>query len=237
MSPFVKILRVLWFARYRTALLRSGVFASTEHDQILAGLALDTVVDIGANRGQFALCLRKLYPQAQIYSFEPLAKPAIKYERNFSRDTRAQLFKAAIATESNSVAMHVTQWDVSSSLLPIARGQRDNFPFASESRQEIVATTRLSQCLDRSDIQGTALLKLDVQGYELTALQGCEELLDRFAFVYVEASFVELYLGQALASEVVAFLLQSGFKLMCVANLSSGRSQRPIQGDFLFCRP
>ena len=50
----------------------------------------------------------------------------------------------------------------------------------------------------------------------------------------MEASFIELYVGQALATEVIGFLLGRGFNLMCVANLSYGASTRPIQADFLF---
>jgi len=232
----VKILRVLWIAPYRAALLRSGVFASTEHDQILAGLALGTVIDIGANRGQFALCARRLYPAARIFSFEPLQRPAVKYRRNFDRDELATLFSVAVSDVRSSVAMHVSRWDVSSSLLPFAQAQHDNFPFTEESRQETVSTAPLADCLDEDAIRGTALLKLDVQGYELVALKGCDALLERFKYVYVEASFIELYVGQALATDIIALLLSRGFNLKCVANLSRGKSARPIQADFLFTR-
>jgi FkbM family methyltransferase len=231
-----KVLRVLRFRAYRSALVRSGVFASTEHDNIIDGLALDTVVDIGANRGQFALCARRLYPNAIIYSFEPLRNPAATYLKTFKGDLKVQLFNKAIAQQSGSAVMHVSTWDVSSSLLPIAQAQQDNFPFTGESRRENVATASLAECLDKGAISGTALLKLDVQGYELEALYGCEELLGLFRYVYVEASFVELYVGQALANDVIAYLLAKGFNLVCVANLSSGNSKRPIQGDFLFSR-
>jgi hypothetical protein len=138
-----------------------------------------------------------------------------------------------------SSAMHVSRWDVSSSLLPFAQAQHDNFPFTEESSQEIVTTSPLSDCLDAASIAGCALLKLDVQGFELRALEGCSELLARFKYVYVEASFVELYVGQALATDVITYLLDRGFRLMSVANLSYGRAQRPIQADFLFsnCAP
>jgi len=233
---FRKLLRVLWIRAYRGPFLRTRVAASTEHDRILAGLDLRTVVDIGANRGQFALCIRRLYPQAQIYSFEPLSRPARSWMRNFGADPRARLFQKAIAAQTGSATMHVSRWDVSSSLLPFAQAQHDNFPLTEEASREVVATTNLAACLDSDAIQGPALLKLDVQGYELTALQGCGELLDRFDYVYVEASFIELYVGQALATEVIAFLLGRGFKLLCVANLSCGKGQRPIQADFLFSR-
>jgi FkbM family methyltransferase len=236
MDIIAKVFRVLRFPAYRSALVRSGVFASTEHDNIIDGLALDTIVDIGANRGQFALCVRRLYPHAQIYSFEPLRKPADIYLKTFKGDLKAQLFNKAVALQSGSAAMHVSKWDVSSSLLPIAQAQRDHFPFSGESRRETVATASLVECLDKGAIAGTALLKLDVQGYELEALYGCEELLESFKYVYVEASFIELYLGQALATDVIAYLLGKGFALVCVANLSRGNSKRPIQGDFLFSR-
>lgn len=236
MNLVSKIARVLWIRQYRAAFLRTRVAAATEHDTILAGLELDTVVDIGANRGQFALCIRNLYPAAYIFSFEPLHQAAATFRRTFDGDPRVTLFNKAIATESGSASMHVSQWDASSSLLPFAQAQRDNFPFMKVLRRETVETAPLCACIDSDSIKGRALLKLDVQGFELTALRGCEDLLHRFGFVYVEASFVELYVGQELASDVVAFLLSKGFKLTCVANLSSGRTQRPIQADFLFSR-
>lgn len=231
-----KLLRVLWVPQYRRAFLRTRVAAAIEHDRILAGLDLSTVVDIGANRGQFALCIRRLYPEAQIYSFEPLRKPAAVWLETFRGDSRATLFNKAVAPGSGPATMHVPRWDVSASLLPIGSAQQANFPFTAEASQEIVATVLLSECVDAAAIKGRALLKLDVQGFELAALQGCADVLDRFELVYVEASFIELYVGQALASDVVAFLLERNFELLCVANLSSGRSQRPIQADFLFRR-
>lgn len=236
MNILTKILRVLWISEYRSAFLRTRVVASTEHDRILGGLQLDTVVDIGASRGQFALCIRRLYPTAQIFSFEPLARPASAWTRNFGADTRARLFKKAIALQSGSATMHVSRWDVSSSLLPFAQAQHDNFPLTEEASLEVVETAPLDACIDEHLIRNTALLKLDVQGFELPALQGCGRLLDRFMYVYVEASFIELYVGQALATDVIGFLFNRGFDLVCVANLSYGASTRPIQADFLFSK-
>lgn len=236
MSVITKLVRVLWIRQYRAAFLRTRVAASTEHDGVLAGLQLDTVIDIGANRGQFALCMRRLYPRAQIFSFEPLQKPAATYKRLFAGDPLARLFNTAIAPQSGSAAMHVSQWDVSSSLLPIGQAQQDNFPFTREARRETVQTATLAECIGAAAITGRTLLKLDVQGFELEALQGCDGLLASCAFVYVEVSFVELYVGQALATDIVAFLLARGFALRCVANVSTGRSGKPIQADFLFAR-
>ncbi len=59
--------------------------------------------------------------------------------------------------------------------------------------------TRLVDEVPAQDLAAPALLKLDVQGFELQALSGCEDLLERFARVTVECSFVALYAGQAFA--------------------------------------
>jgi FkbM family methyltransferase len=236
MHILVKLLRILWIPEYRGTFLRTRVAASTEHDHVLGGLTVDTIVDIGANRGQFALCARKLFPHAQIFSFEPLQAPAAVFRGVFFGDPNVRLFNVAIASESGTASMHVSRWDGSSSLLPIAAAQNEHFPFTAESGRETVATARLGDCLGEAETTGTALLKIDVQGFELVALKGCESLLPRFKYVYVEASFIELYVGQALAGEVVAYLLSKNFELICVANLSTGTSTRPIQADFLFMR-
>lgn len=93
---------------------------------------------------------------------------------------------------------------------------------------------RLADALPAADIEAPALLKLDVQGFELQALAGCEPLLDRFAWVYVECSFVELYAGQAFADEVIAWLRERSFSLRGVFNMTYDAKGVALQADFLF---
>ena len=83
-----------------------------------------------------------------------------------------------------------------------------------------IRVTRLSDALPAGEIAAPALLKLDVQGFELPALEGCEGVLDRFDWVYVECSFMELYAGQAFADAVIAWLRERGLRLAGVYNMS-----------------
>ena len=85
-----------------------------------------------------------------------------------------------------------------------------------------------------SDIKKPALLKMDVQGFELTALEGCSEYLNLFEHIYVECSFVELYEGQALAYQIIEYLNKFGYRLSGVYNLSTDSKGRAIQADFYF---
>ena len=105
-----------------------------------------------------------------------------------------------------------------------------------EAVRVAVEVHRLDDVLQRADIAAPALLKLDVQGYELQALRGCETLLDAFAWVYCECSFVELYEGQVLADEVIAWLRAHGFALLGAYNMAFDHAARAVQADFLFGR-
>ena len=58
-------------------------------------------------------------------------------------------------------------------------------------------------------------------------------MLDRFAGVYVECSFVPLYAEQPLADEVLAYLRDQEFRLSGVYNLTHDRSGGAVQADFL----
>lgn len=229
-----KFAAILIAPYYIGRLFRHGVAAGVEHAQVLSRLACRTVVDIGANRGQFALVVRRCLPQARIISFEPLTAPATRFRAMFEGDLQVTLHDAAIGPLSGNATIHISKRDDSSSILPITAIQEANFPGTGEVTTAIVRVAPLHEFVSAGDIQSPALLKLDVQGYELEALRGCEDLLDLFAYVYAECSFMELYAGQALADEVIGWLRERGFKLRGVYNTEYDRDGRAIQGDFLF---
>ncbi len=195
-----------------------------------------TVVDIGANRGQFALAARHCFPGAWIFSFEPLAGPAAVYRAVFAGDSQATLYEVAIGPEPGDAIIHLSARDDSSSMLPIAEAQRALFPGTAEIGTRPIRVTRLADQIPEDAIEPPALLKLDVQGFELAALAGCEDRIDRFDWVYVECSFVELYVGQSFADAVIAWLRERGFVLRGVYNMAYDARGRTIQADFLFGR-
>lgn len=179
---------------------------------------------------------RHVFPQARIVSFEPLAGPAALYRAVFAGDDRARLVEAAIGPKPGEATIHLSARDDSSSLLPITARQNALFPGTAEAGTAIIQVTRLSDALPAGEITAPALLKLDVQGFELQALEGCEDVLDRFAWVYVECSFMELYAGQAFADAVIAWLRERGLRLAGVYNMSYDSDGRAVQADFLFGR-
>lgn len=232
-----KLARICAVPAWRRSLISHRVATGVEHEIVLRHLAdVRLIVDVGANRGQFALCARHCFPQSRIVSFEPLAGPAGVCRSLFANDNNFVLHEVAIGPVLGEAIIHLSARDDSSSLLPISEAQDRFFPGTAETGTAMIHVSPLDACLAEAEIAAPALLKLDVQGFELEALKGCESLLDRFTWVYAECSFVELYTGQALADAVIAWLHERGLVLTGVYNMSFDSAGKPIQADFLFAR-
>jgi FkbM family methyltransferase len=234
MQQLRKLVRILAHRSYRDSLRRAGVAAATEHEPLLRTLNFATVVDIGANRGQFSLVARRCYPEARLIAFEPLAKPAEQFRTALGSDPFVTLHQVAVGPAKSSASMHVAAEDDSSSLLAFTDLQQSLSAGTVEVASETVQIERLTDRVRAEDLKSPALLKIDVQGYELAALEGCEPLLHKFSHIYAECSFVELYSGQPLAPEVIGFLWHAGFRLQGVYNVSYDRAGQAIQADMLF---
>ena len=229
-----KLLAIAVQPLYRSAFLRHGVAPAIDHERVLAQLDFDFVADVGANRGQFALVCRRRRPGARIVAFEPLLGPAAVWRAVFDGDVLARLHECALAPTRGEMAMHVSAHDDSSSLLPISSIQTDNFPGTQAVARRTVPTGPLSDFVTPADLGARNLLKIDVQGFELEVLKSAEDILPQFRWVYAECSFVALYEGQALASEVIAWLAERNFDLAGRFNPSIGRAGGILQMDFLF---
>lgn len=229
---FNKLLFIIRHPALLAVLVRHRVLAGVEHKAVLAR-PLATVVDIGANRGQFALAARVI-SGARVISFEPLPAVAEIFRKVFQHDPAVKLHVAAIGEKPEQKLIHLSARDDSSSMLEIGQAQSDHFPGTHEVGTMEVEVGPLAQYLDKGEIVRPAMLKLDVQGFELQALAGCKDLIGNFDYVYCECSFVELYKNQKLAGEVVDYLRSLGFNLVGMYNPSYDLDGNCIQADFLF---
>lgn len=219
---------------YRRA-LRRGVAASTEHHHDPLPPDIRTVIDVGANRGQFALVARERWPAARLICFEPLPEPAAVLRHVLGENESVEIVQAAVGAEPGTATIHVSQSDDSSSLLSMTKRQSATFPGTQEVATMEVQTTSLDRQLGEG-VARPALLKLDVQGFELEVLRGAERLLSNIDFVVVECSFQEFYAGQARADEVVRLLHAHGFSLIAGTAPTVDRHGVVLQLDFIFAQ-
>ncbi len=232
--PLDRLVAILRQPGYWAAATR-GTPASFEHEDVVAFVAPATVIDVGANEGQFALAARVAAPTAQIIAFEPLKKAADVFRRNFQHDSRTTLQEIALSNRNEPTTIYITNRPDSSSLLRPGNAQAQIFN-VFEVAQTSVGAMRLDEALQGYDIEQPCMLKLDVQGAELRILEGAGYLLDRVSHVYVETSFVTLYDEQPLFQEIFDFLVARQFVFAGAMNTSFHRRYGTVQCDCLFVR-
>jgi FkbM family methyltransferase len=195
-------------ARIRQAL---ATYAST-----LPNARTLTIVDVGAQELEdeqhvyAPLCNAGL--AHRIIGFEPL-QDKLDASRLRNPDGRITLYPTFIGDGGHHV-FHINAPDATSSLLPLNQdliGQLVDLSHLRTTRTETVGTSTLDAVLDKQDVPHVDFLKLDIQGFELPALQHASAVLARTNVVHCEVSFAEIYQGQALFSEVETLLRGHGF--------------------------
>lgn len=201
------------------------------------GLIPETVIDVGANVGQFAVASSKIYPETQIYSFEPNPPCATQLKKNVSGLGNVKVYQLALGETVGEIDFHVNIHSHSSSILPLASPHLDAFPDALESSVIRVEVSTLDNVLGDIELQHPVLLKLDVQGYELQVLLGGRDLLAHVDYVLLEASFKPMYQGEPIFVEIEMRMRELGFEfLRPVGFLRAPKTGEFLQMDALFQR-
>ncbi len=163
------------------------------------------VVDVGANQGVFTMLFSRLVgPTGRVFALEP--EPA--------------LFAALDATCALNGATNVTRLSVaagekrSHGMLHCSRfNSGDNTMSSSRSGPSVpVEIVALDEVLPVEDV---SLIKVDVQGYELSVVKGMETLLKRSPGVKVLFEYWPAGLRRAgcAPDELLEFFRQRGFSL------------------------
>src|SRR3569832_1879848 len=108
-------------------------------DDIAQPKNFKTILDIGANEGMFAKEMRRRFPDAQIYAFEPLHDCFETLNRTMENDARFASFNTALGEEKCETSINRSASHPSSSLLPMAGLHKKQNPKNTEHTKETIA--------------------------------------------------------------------------------------------------
>lgn len=191
------------------------------------GLRPRTVLDGGANIGQFARAAAETFPTARVVSFEPLPDIAARLREHLADLERVRIIESALGPEAGTTRFFRTDYSLASSALQ---------PTHAEAHQTEVPVGRLDDLLVGEPLESPVLLKLDLQGYELAALSGAEDTLRQAHHVLLEVAFEEEYVGEPRFDELNAFLGARGFRFLRPVDTLTDEHGLIVQMDALFER-
>lgn len=207
--------------------------------QILQSFKIDTVLDIGANAGQFAQQLRGDIEYAnRILSFEPLSSAFQLLSANAKNDPSWEVYHHAIGDTEERREINIAGNSYSSSFLNMLPSHLKSAPESSYIGKETIDIKTLDSLF--GNLCGAAkniYLKIDTQGYESKVLKGAENSLPYIDTVQMEMSLVPLYEGELLFNEMIVFMSNKGYTLIAIENgFSDSASGQLLQFDGIFHR-
>lgn len=184
---------------------------------LFTDMSIDTVLDVGANTGQFALQIRREGFAGRIISFEPLSTAYAKLATAAADDPLWNAYHCALGSTSGSAQINIAGNSWSSSILPMLESHRTAAPESAYVGTEEVTIRTLDETFTEvCRPAATAFMKVDTQGFTMNVFRGGEDTLTRLAGLQVEMSLVALYADEPLIPDLLAYLYGRGFRLVYI---------------------
>ena len=200
----------------------------------LKDIPIKTILDIGANEGQFVEEIYDIFPEAKIYSFEPLTKSYEKLVEKIKLKNRLYTYNIALGEKDERKAFYMSSASPSSSLLKMGTLHKNLFPHTSTITEQIVTIKRLDS-VEGIHIQDNLLIKIDVQGAEDKVILGGLETFSRAKIIITEVSFATLYESQPLFKDIFSLLDTLNFKYFGnIEQFYHPKNRAPLFSDAIF---
>ena len=177
----------------------------------------DTIVDIGANRGDFALSAAAMDPGARIIAFEPNPNIAAVLRQDLQRNSirNVEVRECALSDQEDTLTLCV----------PFLNSGSASFGGFVGDGYEVKVPVRIGD----DELAGVdpGLIKIDVEGFELRALKGLRKTIER-AQPIIETELMEDNLArcQTSSEEVTEFMRSLGYQGFGMELRREGREHR-----------
>lgn len=206
--------------------------------QFLKDYKINRLIDVGANKGQYALDMRKLGYKGDIISFEPLSKAFNYLKKSAQNDKAWKVFKCALGDENTQKQINISMNTDSSSLNNMLEIHSTAAPDSKYVGTETVVVKTLDSIFSDFYEKGDNIyLKIDTQGYEKNVLNGASSSLNKIKLIQIEMSLTLLYEGSMLIFETINYLKRRNFELVGIENgFAHPKSKRLLQVDGIFVK-
>jgi FkbM family methyltransferase len=200
---------------------------------------IDTLLDVGANKGQYAIQMRSLGYDKKLLSFEPQQDAFNVLKQVAAKDPQWEVYDYALGDENTKSLIHIADNSFSSSILNMLPTHLESAPESKYVGNQEIEIKRLDSIFDDlCSPTASVMLKIDTQGYEKNVIDGAFEVLKRIKIIQLEMSILPLYENEILYTEMIQYLKAKSFELFSLESggfydLTSGQL---LQVDGIFVR-
>lgn len=180
------------------------------------------VLDVGANVGDVSLAALRSYPDCQVICFEPVQETFAALRQTLKGfEGRTHLYNMALSTENAEGEINITSFHGANSIVPQSELHKQATGVREVAKQKI-ELVRLDDICARFPTKHVDVMKIDVEGFELSVLEGGFN----FISTSVDLIIVELALYRSdsvkdnYVADVFLFMKKAGFSLINVYDLA-----------------
>jgi len=215
----------------RLELIPDTLYRQITFDHILSLLpAKPVIIEAGAHDGTNSRDLASI-PGSTVYCFEPLPGAFKRLIEATESATNVSCYPIALGQFDGEIEMFVSSGknDASSSILKPKEIRVVNPDIHFHEKIPVKVFT-IDSWAQEHGVAKVDFLWLDMQGYELAAMQAAPRILETVSVIYTEVNLLEVYEGVPLYNDVWKWLTSAGFQVDRIDFVW------PDQGEVLFVR-
>jgi len=176
----------------------------------LNNLPIKSIIDVGANRGQFAKEAIKVFPKAHIYCFEPGEKAYLDLKKwADAQNGKVSTFNFALGDREADLDFYeYPENDEASSFLRLINlvSQR-SVPVHQTTLDSFISSSQIS-------LKPGIFIKIDTQGYDDRVIEGAKQILSRSLICMTEVIYDKEYRDQGSFKNIFILLDKLGFEFI-----------------------
>lgn len=189
------------------------------------------IIEVGAYVGNHTMKFINYFPDAAIFSFEPVSKIYELLKNNVKIHENIHTYNLAVSNYNGSSPLYIAKnpkkpHKISPASSLLQAQNRLNFSPIIYDKTIMVETITLDSwyksTFAKAPADGVAtpnntlhisidLLWIDAQGHEYAILEGAQDILKKITYIHTEVHFNQAYKDQKDYTEVISFLEQHNF--------------------------